>query len=264
LIASASAGAIKRIGWDACDTASNHTLDKGEWGLAATLRTLDRAGIPHTGSFSTPAGPRKTLMLEAKGVRVALLAYTTSTNGIPLPHPWSVNMASAPRILADARRARQRGADVVIVNLHWGDEYVHTPSASQRQLADVLTRSPAITAVVGQHAHVVQPVARVNGKFVVYGDGNLISNQTAGCCAPGSQDGLIARLHLTVDERGARVRHVTYVPVWVRHPDYAVVPVGEALRRGMADAAALRASYARTVAVAGRSRGVTPIPARLP
>lgn len=260
----ALARAIRQTGWDACDTASNHSLDKGQWGIAATAAALDRAGVRHTGSFAKPEGRRRTLMLTAKGVKVAFLAYTESTNGIPLPHPWSVNLADPRRILADARRARRRGAGVVIVNMHWGDEYGHAPSASQLRLADVLTRSRAITAVIGQHVHVVQPIRRVNGKLVVFGEGNLLSNQTPSCCAPGAQDGLVARLHLVVRGRRARVRRVSYVPTWVRHPDYAVLPIGDALRRGLADRAALRASYARTVAVAGRARGVTPVPARLP
>jgi poly-gamma-glutamate synthesis protein (capsule biosynthesis protein) len=263
----ALARAISSTGWDVCDTASNHSLDQGQGGIAQTVAALDRAGIRHTGSFATARGQRRTLLIDAAGVKVALLAYTESTNGIPLPHPWSVNLARAGRIVADARRARRRGAEVVIVNMHWGEEYGSQPSASQRTLADALTRSPAITAVIGQHVHVVQPIARVNGKVVVFGEGNLISNQTPACCAPGAQDGLIAQLHVVVDRarpRRTRVRSVTYIPTWVRHPDYAVLPIGVGLRRHLADAAELRASYARTVAVAGRRPGIAPDPARLP
>jgi poly-gamma-glutamate synthesis protein (capsule biosynthesis protein) len=262
----ALAPAIRATGWDACTTASNHTLDQGQGGVDLTLGHLDRAGVRHTGSFATARGPRRTLLLQARGVRVALLAYTTTTNGIPLPHRWSVNLASPRRIVADARRARRRGADAVIVNLHWGEEYGSQPSAAQLALARAITRAPAITAIVGQHAHVVQPIARMNGTPVVYGEGNLISNQTPACCAPGAQDGLMAQLQLVVDRdrpRRTRVRRVTYVPTWVSHPDYTVLPVGDALRKGIGDAAALRASYARTVAVAGR-RAATPVPARLP
>lgn len=260
----ALARAIRQTGWDVCDTASNHSLDQGQAGIASTAAALDRARIRHTGSFAQPAGQRRTLIVRVKGVRVALLAYTEMTNGIPLPHPWSVNLAHADRILADARRARRRGAQVVIVNLHWGTEDVSAPDAFQRQLANRLTRSRAITAVVGQHVHVVQPVARVNGRIVVFGEGNLLSNQTPACCAAGSQDGLLALLRIDVAGGRARLRRVRYVPVWVRHPDYAVLPVGDALRRGLADPAELRASYARTVAVAGRGRGIMPLPARMP
>jgi poly-gamma-glutamate synthesis protein (capsule biosynthesis protein) len=260
----ALARAIRQTGWDICDTASNHSLDQGQAGIDSTAAALDRAGIRHTGSFARAAGQRRTLIVTAKGVRVALLAYTEMTNGIPLPHPWSVNLAHAGRILADARRARRRGAQVVIVNLHWGTEDVSQPDAFQRALANRLTRSRAITAVVGQHVHVVQPIARVNGRLVVYGEGNLLSNQTPSCCAAGSQDGLLALLRIDVTGDRVRLLRVRYVPVWVRHPDYAVLPVGDALRRRLADPTELRASYARTVAVAGRGHGVAPLPAHLP
>lgn len=259
----ALARAIRATGWDVCDTASNHSLDQGQAGIDATGAALDRAGVRHTGSFASATARGRTLIVRVKGVRVALLAYTEMTNGIPLPHPWSVNLAHAGRIVADAWTARRRGAQVVIVNLHWGTENVSAPDAFQRQLAIRLTRSRAITAVIGQHVHVVQPIGHVNGNLVVFGEGNLLSNQTPACCAAGSQDGLLALLHIAVVGNRARLRSVSYVPVWVRHPDYAVLPIGDALRHHLADPTALRASYARTVHIAGRARDVTPVPARL-
>ena len=99
--------------------------------------------------------------------------------------------------------------------------------------------------------------------LVVFGEGNLISNQTTACCPAASQDGMIVLLTITVDSRGARVTLIRYVPIWVRHPDYAVLPAGTAWRTDPADAAALRASYERTVAVVGRGPGIQPIPAHL-
>src|SRR5512146_2790800 len=153
----ALATAIRQTGWDACSTASNHTLDQGQRGVDDTIRALNRARVLHTGSFSSAAAQHKPLIMTVKGIRIALLAYTGLTNGIPLPHPWSVNLISAARILAAAHRARTDGAQAVIVNLHWGNEYAAQPSSSQLALARKLTRSPDITAIVGQHAHVVQP-----------------------------------------------------------------------------------------------------------
>jgi len=245
----ALAGAIKRVGWDACSTASNHSLDAGQYGIGTTLAALDRAGVPHAGSARSPAERGRTTMVEVKGVKVALLAYTAISNGQAVPHPWSVNWASAGRILADARRARERGAQLVIANLHWGAEYLHAVTPEQRALARRLTRSPAIDAIVGQHAHVVQPIRRVNGKPVVFGEGNLVSNQTAGCCPAAAQDGLIALLDFAVaPDRRVRAIRIRYVPTWVRHPDYTVVP-----------AAPGTASWNRTVSVAGRRGGIRPL-----
>jgi hypothetical protein len=258
------ATAIRQTGWRACSTAATHTLDQGQTGVDDTIRALDRAGVLHTGSYTSVAAQRTPLIMTVKGVRVAFLAYTELTNGITSPHPWSVNRASAARILSDARCARRDGAQVVIVNLHWGDEDLAQPSRFQLQLADRLTRSPDITAIVGQHVHIVQPIRIIHGKLVVFGEGNLISNQTSACCPAASQDGMIVLLTITVDSRGARVSFIHYLPVWVRHPDYVVLPAGTAWRTDPADAAALRASYERTVAVAGRGPRIQPIPAHLP
>src|SRR3954447_17922556 len=154
----ALAAAIKASGWDACSTASNHTLDHGQRGVNTPLRVLERAGLRHAGSHRSRAGARRPTILTVKGVKIGYLAYTALTNGQRVPHAWSLDMARAGRILSDARRARRAGAEAVIVNIHWGDEFQSRPSAAQRTLARRLTRSPAITAVVGQHVHVVQPI----------------------------------------------------------------------------------------------------------
>jgi hypothetical protein len=260
---------IKATGWDACDTASNHSLDQGQTGIDETGKALDRAGVEHTGSFPSAATQRKPLIVDVQGVRVALLAYTTDTNGIPAPHPWSVNIASRRRVLADARRARRMGAEAVIVNLHWGGEivpeYQSEASSGQLDLVKALTESRLITGIVGQGPHAVQPIERINGKFVVFSEGNLISNQTPLAGLPeSSQDGLIALLDCVAKSGEVRVRRVRYVPVFVNHPDFRVLPVGDALKGGEGDPTLLRGSYERTVSVVGHGKGIEPVPRRLP
>jgi poly-gamma-glutamate synthesis protein (capsule biosynthesis protein) len=242
----ALAAAIRATGWDVCSTASNHTLDAGQHGVNTTLAALKRHGVRRTGSYRKRSESLRPTILEANGVKVAFLSYTALTNGQRIPHAWSVNLASPRRILREAERARRAGAEAVIVNVHWGDEYRSAPSRSQRSLAAALTRSKLITAVVGQHAHVVQPIRWMNGKPVVFGEGNLISDQSAACCPAAAQDGLIALLDLRVGAAGVGVERVRYRPIHVRRRDYVVV-------------AARGASRARTIRVAGRSRRVVPI-----
>jgi poly-gamma-glutamate synthesis protein (capsule biosynthesis protein) len=209
------------------------------------------------------------VIVDVRGIRLALLAYTTDTYVIPLPNPWSLNIAGTKRMLADARRARRMGAEAVIVNLHWGaeivPEYQSEPSSGQLELARALTASPLITAIVGQGPHAVQPIQRVNRKFVVFSEGNLVSNQSPLAGLPEtSQDGLIALLDCVARSGEVRVRRVRYVPVFVSHPDYRVLPAGDALKDGEGEPTLLRASYERTVSVVGRSRRIEPVPRRLP
>jgi poly-gamma-glutamate synthesis protein (capsule biosynthesis protein) len=203
-------------------------------------------------------------MVTVKGVKVAFLAYTEMTNGFPLPHSWSVNIANAASVRAAARRARRRGAQVVIVNFHWGQEFRSQPTPFQLGLASALTADPDITAIVGQHVHVVQPIVRVHGKLVVYGEGQLLSNMSAACCPIQTEDGMLVFLHIVVKGRTSKLVGISYLPTWDRHPDYTVLPIGDALRRRQAPASVLRASYQRTTSVVGRIRHLLePVPARL-
>jgi poly-gamma-glutamate synthesis protein (capsule biosynthesis protein) len=250
------AAAIDSTGWDACTVASNHAVDQGQEGIDATLDALDGANLEHAGTYSSEAASRRPLLIRSGKARVALLSYTTDLNGLEPPAPWSVNLVDDPgRVLRDARTAVARGADAVIVNVHWGSgivpEYTHTPSAAQRAFASRLARSSAITAIVGQGPHVVQPIERIHGKYVVFSEGNLISNQGAASGLPtASQDGLIAFLDLIVRGDRASVRRVRYLPIWVRHPDYVVLPaVGESATD----------ARARVVSVVGRGDGVAPL-----
>ena len=261
----ALAVAIKQAGWRICDTASNHSVDQGQYGIDQTGLALDRAGVLHAGSFASRAAQNRTLMVTVKGVRVAFLAYTEMTNGIPLPHPWSVNIADVAAVRRAAALARHRGAQVVIVNFHWGVENVSQPSPFQVSMATALAKDPDITAIIGQHVHVVQPIERVHRKLVVYGEGQLLSNQSAACCPVQTEDGMLVFLHIVVKGKSSKVASITYMPTWNRHPDYTVLPIGDALRRHQAPAYVLRGSYDRTTSVVGRiPRVVEPVPARFP
>jgi hypothetical protein len=216
---------LVRVGYDACSTASNHSVDRGFPGLVRTIDALDRAGLAHTGTSRSPAGARKPVILEVEGIRIGWLSYTYGTNGMPVDadKPWSVNLIDPARILRDARRARAQGADAVLVALHWGDEYSHEPSDFQVSLARRLTRSPDITMIYGHHAHVTQPIRKVNGKWVVYGLGNLLADQQS--VAEGVDDGLVALVTLSQSgDSPARVTKVTTVPT---HIQRSAPPYGE-------------------------------------
>lgn len=258
----ALARSIRESGWDACDSASNHSLDQGQAGIDGTTRALTRNGIAHTGSFSSRRQSRQPTIVGVRGLKIGLVAYTDATNGFSPPHSWSLNQysAAAPRkgakrILRDVRRVKSAGADAVIVQLHWGDEYASRPNASQLEVARRLTRSSAVTAIVGQGPHVVQPIRRVHGKFVVFSEGNLVSNQRPETGQPSaSQDGLIALLDMRARGDRVTVRGVRYVPTWVRPGDFKVLPATPHSPRS-----ALRRSFRRTTAVAGRTARIRPV-----
>jgi hypothetical protein len=105
----------------------------------------------------------------------------------------------------------------------------------------------------------------MDGKPVVFSEGNLLSNQSSLAGLPAeTQHGLIALLRFRVGDGEVRVDRVDYVPTTVRLSDYVALPVGRALVEGSGDEAELRAAYVSTVGIAGRGQGIAPLPRRLP
>jgi poly-gamma-glutamate synthesis protein (capsule biosynthesis protein) len=178
------ADGLAATGYDACSTASEHTLDDGAAGIVNTLDALDRAGVRHTGTARSPQEATSATLMRAGDAKVAHLAYTLGTNGTALPpdQAWAVNLIDPVKIVADARAVRKAGADVVVVSLHWGTEWQEEPDEQQLRLSKELTASrtggrPDIDLILGTHAHVPQAYEKVNGTWVVYGMGDQIAGE---------------------------------------------------------------------------------------
>ena len=226
------AGALATAGFDGCDTASNHTLDKGFDGAVATLDVLEAAGLKHTGSFRTEAEAANGggVRYDGSGVAVGHLAYSMDTNGIPLPSgkPWVINLNDPDKMLADAAALKAAGAEIVVMSIHWGNEYQAQPTPYQLELARTLLASPNVDLILGDHVHVVQPTEKIGDKYVVYGMGNFLSNQSsaAGLIAS-SQDGSLYSFDFTEQPDGRFVATSARVtPTFVARPGYVITPAG--------------------------------------
>lgn len=254
----------KQAGYDGCSNASNHSIDKGVDGVRATLDRFDQDGLRHAGMARSAEEADATTIYDVRGVKVAHLSYAYDFNGYHLPAdaPWAANQIDPARIHADATKARARGADLVVVSLHFGTEYDSQPSAYQRDVVAQLVPSPDIDLIVGAHAHVVQPVDQIAGTFVIWGMGNQLSNQQQ---VP-KIDGLTAIA--TASKGRDRHWHVTGVegvPTYVESGSYRVLPVVPTLadpRTPPGLRVALSASYDRTSATVLRDHpaGVTVAP----
>lgn len=205
-------------GFDRCSFASNHTMDQGLAGIDVTMQALDAVGIATAGTARTPA-EAVAPVFEVQGVRFAHLSYTYGFNGAgpPASQWWRANLIDPRRIIADAADARARGAQLVVVSLHWGNEGQAAPSAAQRVVAAQLMGSGQVDLIVGHHVHLLQPIERVNGRWVVYGMGNFLSNMPTGDhWGPPSQDGAVVFVPVTVDATGTPIIGTpTVAPTWV-------------------------------------------------
>ncbi|WP_158412455.1 CapA family protein [Ilumatobacter nonamiensis] len=250
--------AMARAGYDRCSTASNHVLDRRVAGIDRTIEVLAENGMGQSGMArneleAVPA------VFDVNGISISHLSYTYGTNGLPIPagEPWRTNLIEPARIIQDAQSARDLGADVVVVSMHWGTEGVTAPDDQQVAIADAITAGGAIDLVVGHHAHVLQPIEQVNGVWVAYGLGNVLSNHPAASqWPPETQDAAVVEFDVDIDSAGVvTISAPRVVPTWVDKPN------GWVIRDVLADLASdtldesrrqlLQASLDRTSSVLG-------------
>jgi poly-gamma-glutamate capsule biosynthesis protein CapA/YwtB (metallophosphatase superfamily) len=253
---------IKSMGWDACTNASNHSVDAGVTGLIRTDTALEQAGVDYVGTFRS-AAERATPVIytTANGVKVGIVSGTYGLNGFTLPsdEKWAVSFLTADNILAQAKAARRAGADIVVVDMHDGNEYQVQPTTEQVALAKTLTASDDVDLVIGEHVHVIQPVTKMNGKWVVYGMGNLIAQQPT--TQPRTYEGLTMRFTFTGTAGGRyTVSKASYIGTYFTNGDpIRVYPVVSSLASGTGPTARLqtaRTAIAASVNLLGNNDGL--------
>lgn len=215
------------VGFDGCSTANNHTWDAGLRGVRETRNVLTANGIQASGPTATAAQSGAPATYRTP-ISVAHLSYSyTLMNSIeqdttvtPPGAPWMKdNLYAAQKaagIIASARKSKADGAEVVVVSLHWGAQFGSDITQDQKTLGDALLKSGAVDLIIGAHPHLVQPCAKINGRYVLYSVGNFISTQGTAVGSPvGAQDGIVTTVKFTRDASGAITQSLTYQPTWV-------------------------------------------------
>lgn len=227
------AEALRDAGFDLLLTANNHCLDSGMKAARRTLTALDSLGIDHVGTFRDSRQREELVpfMKDINGISFAFLNYTYGTNGIPPRDGMEVAMIDRDRMAREIRLARERGAEIVCVLVHWGVEYVLLENQNQRALADFLVEQ-GVDLIIGGHPHVVQPMKVVRNEkegkdvLVVYSLGNLISNMKT----PDTRGGALVRVRIERDSEGkARFKDASYDTFLSAKPvgrgsNYRVIP----------------------------------------
>lgn len=237
--------ALVDAGVDIVSTANNHSLDKGEIGLIASLDYMDKISLPHVGTYRSLADQHKVKILVKNGIKVAYLSYTYGTNGIPIPKGknFLVNLINKQEMKDEIHRAKKE-ADVIVMSIHWGNEYQRFPKAEQKSLAQFLVNE-GVDIIFGHHPHVLQPMewlTTTNGRrsLIVYSLGNFISGQNHDY----KDIGGMATIEITkiVDEDGVKVdlANPQFYPMFVskenRIKNYRVVPLQDADSFGLQNA----------------------------
>ena len=152
---------------------NNHIMDYGIKGFEDTLKELASLKIPFFGAGTIPENCNNPLIISIDGIRVALSGYVCKSTHpiyaygkIPGVAPIDLDLISK-----DVSIAQKKGADRIIINLHWGVEQVQYMKPCDFEIAcNILDLG--VDHIVGHHAHCIQPILERNGKYAFFGLGN--------------------------------------------------------------------------------------------
>jgi len=167
------------IGFNLVSLANNHSMDKGEKGILYSVDFWQRQNDVVVSGQSNSFDNRNNIKIYEKNeIKYAFIAYTNSTNGITIPSgkEYLVNTYSDEQAKKDIESIRDK-VDVVIVSMHWGEEYTHEPTTVQKNQAKYLS-SLGVNLIIGSHPHVIMPVDYINDTLVIYSLGNFVSGQS--------------------------------------------------------------------------------------
>ncbi len=251
--------ALKNAGVDCLLTANNHTYDTNGEGVLRTLKVIENAKLDHVGTRSTTE-ESKYLIKTVNDIAFGFTCYTyetesesTALNGITvdsetakLINSFDYNDLSSfySELKAQISSMKGKGADVIAVYIHWGDEYQLSPNSHQKAIAQKLC-DMGVDVIIGGHPHVLQPtqlLTSTDGKhktYCLYSLGNIVSNQRRaymGLKTGHTEDGLIFTMTFSKYSDGSVVfDYVELIPTWVHYyyvgskRIHSVVPLSDKL-----------------------------------
>ncbi len=213
--------ALVNAGFDIILSATNHTMDKGLYGLQTTMNfwKSNYPDITLLGIHETADDFNSIDYIEKNGIKLALFNYTYGLNGFSLPagRPYLVDLLSnKAKFLNDVRMAEQE-ADLTVCFLHIGEEYHFAPTAWQMNYIQELAECGA-DLIICAHPHVIQPFGRIatssGGSAVVfYSCGNFVCTQTA----MEKDLGGLASVQIVKDSQGCRVDAFDFIPTFMHY-----------------------------------------------
>lgn len=181
--------AVLDMGFNIINHANNHVYDAGPVGVDNSMKFWRDKNVPVIGMHPWDSEDGYIVYTEKKGIKIAFLAYTYGTNtGLADECGYAVNRMKYEKVSADLKEARAN-SELVILSLHFGNEYTHTPTEEQQKFV-ALAAENNVDLLIGHHPHVIQPaelVLRADGEMmpVYYSLGNFISSQDKIMCMIG-------------------------------------------------------------------------------
>lgn len=153
---------LKDIGVNYCALANNHIYDYKEQGLKDTIKTLDQLNIKYSGIGKNPA-----IFHNKIGI------FSISDH----PIEWkekNINFISS--IKEFKTQIKQYNLKFVILFIHWGPNFIKTPTNEMKYLAKELLNDGTVNIIAGTSSHHVQEIEIINNGIVFYGLGDFIDD----------------------------------------------------------------------------------------
>lgn len=187
-------------------------MNFGKNGLESTLENLDEAGISHTGAGIGAEKIYEPVIREIKGVKFGFLSYSYAPDQATDRKGTVYGSADLDKEKMKMQVTElEKSADVVVVSMHAGTEYVTEPGAAQKDFARAAIDAGA-DLVIGHHPHVVQTFEKYNDGYIVYSLGNFVFDQM---WSEETRLGAIAQITFDKD----KIVKVDFIPVKIF--DYA-------------------------------------------
>lgn len=163
--------------------ANNHIWDYGAQGISDTLKAFEEYGILTSGVGRTLEEAIRPVVLDIKGVCIAIISCTTldvKTN----PSKEYIVAPLKPELIIQTMEEHRNEVAHFLISIHWGREFVNYPFAEQVQAARQLIDAGA-SVIVGHHSHVIGPVEKYHNGLIAYSLGDFIFGQTDRADLPG-------------------------------------------------------------------------------
>lgn len=174
--------AVKNAGFTVMNLANNHLMDYGEEGLRDTLDVFDRYNMDYVGGGENRKEAKEHINYQdVNGVRVATLGFTDAfVEGTIATKDQNGLLSANPDVLFDmiekAKNEDHGNADLVVVNVHWGQEYDTEATPRQKALAKAMVDAGA-DIIIGHHPHVLQSFDVYKDGIIFYSLGNFVFDQ---------------------------------------------------------------------------------------
>ncbi|MCR4951400.1 MAG: CapA family protein [Solobacterium sp.] len=242
--------AMVGAGFNLVSTANNHSLDKGFPGIEASLNYWrSKEGVVTAGTYLTQEEHDALPVYEINGITYTFLAWTCGTNGLSAPSSkqYIINdyQKDMQGMIDQVKRANEI-SDVVIVSIHWGQEYVMNPNEHQQMLARQLVDAGA-DIIVGNHPHVIQPIEKIGDAVCFYAMGNFISAQAKLYNYVGMMGAVDIHKTVTDGEVSVKIENVRadLIYTWMNsaHTAFRVIPFSQLTDKELKDHEAVYEKY---------------------